>query len=178
MDAKSVWQTEALGRKVQVMSNREDAMMGALQGMTELLQSLVRRVEAIEANRAPASGPMPDSDEVAERALDALRGKNRPPKPSVTVTGCKSDLTDATFDAYLEDGVVKDLLNYKWPEGVHKRQSEGGIVPDGIVITSEGDDFTYRQWLYENYWKIDNRRFVSKALPKHVEAEAKALKAA
>jgi len=159
--------------------------VGALQEMTSVLQGLVRRVELLEETKAPTipSGPTPTSDEVAERALDALRGKNRPPKPSVTVERCKSDLTEATFDAYIEDGVVKDLLNYTHPENTGKHQRDGGIVPDGIKI-QEYDaamldgDFSYVQWRYENYWKVDNRRFIGKPLPKHVAAEAEAARKA
>lgn len=120
-----------------------------------------------------------------------------PPSPQAyRIVRCKSEETGATFDAHvvasksLPHGRITQLLNYKHPEGLYTFQRNGGRVPDehpilrdATAAPGEGRELQkhqlaplYLQWRYENFWKVDLRRYVGRELHPHLCADPMGIK--
>lgn len=128
------------------------------QGIVAALTALVERLERLEAKATP-EGRI-SADELQQRIVAEIRGKDRPLPPSEILKGCRSELTGGVFDAWIENGLVKELRNYVHAPGYDKHEAEGGRVPNGMPIDPE-DKFGYAKWLSDE-WRRDLAMFVGK----------------
>lgn len=141
--------------------------------VAEGVKPLAEKLERIEGSVVPPTTGM-TPDERHELMMSELRGKGRPGPPESTIEGCRSEDTGATFNARTVSGKVVNLDAYTLPAGLDKHVSEGGLVPEGMVITNEGDDWAYRQWVWTTFWQADLRRFIGKPLPPSARPRAAA----
>lgn len=175
----------------------KDATTSALEALVATNQALMTELRAMRESRPAAS---PDAalspDELAAKLMAEIRGqRDDVAKLGLVevVLGCKSDFTDATFDAEIHyetvtsggkiigkrpgPGKVVSLLHYKEPPAASIRTEDGGAVPmDMTEIGANGasvPSLSYGQWKWESYWQADIRRFVGRPLPEHVKREAK-----
>ena len=177
------------------MTERERAMMAAF---AETMRTVMTpMVEAMQRVGAPPEKPRAKTpDELHAQLMGELRGQTVDPIALGlvdVVEGCTSDVSGASFDAEVNfpiatidgkvagklpgPGRVVKLLNYKEPEGIRVHTRDGGLVPDGMVMTENygnGPEMAdgYKQWVWENFWQADLRRFVGKPLPAHIRADA------
>ena len=99
-------------------------------------------------------------DEARKRVIDEIRGVGRPMPEQMTVERCVSDDTGASFDLWIEGGIVKELRNYTPAPGYDKSVDEGGRVPRGMAIDPE-DKWGYARWLSDE-WRSDLARYVGR----------------
>lgn len=126
--------------------------------------------ELIAAMRAPAPPPPPNEEE--QFAQLQKMASERPFPPDVP-WGRVLSPTGATFVPRVipskahPKGRVVELLEYTYPEGVDRHQSDGGLVPDGhpILVTNKAGQMQsadYKQWRYLTFWRQDLTTYVSK----------------
>jgi hypothetical protein len=113
----------------------------------------------------------------------------------------KSPDTGATFTMIVIEskvwpsGRVTEIRDYKYPSGMYKTQSNGGIVPEGMPIYAdptkvgnhlpEGEDPPtgiltnhFKQWRWTQFYQTDLRQCVGKELRQHYCREADGMKTA
>lgn len=180
------------------MSKEEKGLAESLGDvLNRVLSPILDRLERLEnKGKAEEITPIDSPDELHEKLMASLRGQDQDLEPFHLIEvhqGCLSD-TGATFDAEVhypalrkggkivgrdaKRGLVKVLSNYTWPEGVDKHVSQGGLVPDGMEMKELSGQWigqetdAYRQWKYEEFYKADNKRYVGKPLPAHIQRVA------
>lgn len=137
--------------------------------------------EAIAKSGQPSALDMAG---ISKERQDALMGKTAKPMRFRKVPG-RSQETEATFTMIVVEsrkfpsGRVVRLEDYREPDGCFRPISQGGRVPDGATIWSDGQHYQpeagkrppknaihpyHRQFLYETYWKADLGRLVGKPL--------------
>jgi hypothetical protein len=144
--------------------------------MARTMEPIVRRMEELEKKGAPL--PRIGVDELATKVLGEIRGEGRPAPAIEELFALRSEDTGATFDVFIQGGKVSALPNYRYPEGIDKHASEGGLVPQGMSVTEEGDDWGYRLWRTKEFWIKDLTRFVGKPLPPSMRAQVQQKQAA
>jgi hypothetical protein len=129
--------------------------------------------KAIAEAMKPSIDPNMTPDERHQMVMRELRGVDRPPAHrSWIAKDCPSEDTGARFDADMRDEIVMTFASYTFPAGIDKNIADGGIVPDGIKVTEEGADYSYRHWRWTNFLQADLRRFVGKPLPPSARPKA------
>lgn len=118
-------------------------------------------------------------NEQFEAMMRGRRGLDEPKLPVVEVPNCKSHVTGATFTARITRGIVTEIAEYKHPAGTDLHIDQGGLVTNGLEIKDTHGQLHphYKQWLWENFWQLDIRTHVGRALPKYVQPEPEAVPA-
>lgn len=140
----------------------------------ESLEALIEaKVAARLAQNAQANV---SSDPLAKRLQDAAR----PEVQEETLVPCESPFTGARYTARVlksrawPQGRIVDLLDYKLPPGTDKHMNEGGLVPDGMIMSSpDGKGLThdYKWWRYTSFIQRDLREFNGKPLQSYCTVE-------
>ena len=120
---------------------------------------------------------------IASSVAAALRGMQEASKPNtiqeqakaarelppvdVTVIPDVRSQTGATMDLHVAHGIVCQIPNYRYPEGIEAHQDDGGIVPNGMPIRDGNGALTtvYKDWKYDEFWKADLNTFVGRPVP-------------
>lgn len=102
-----------------------------------------------------------NADELQKKIMNELRGVGRPSPPAETVERCVSEDTGASFDLWIEGGLVKELRNYVPAPGYDVSVEAGGRVPKGMKVDPD-DKVGYAKWLSDE-WRTDIRRYVGRA---------------
>lgn len=132
-------------------------------------------VEAGKTALPPQRSENPDTSFAEDVAR--VRGTANP-KRLVRHIPCVSLETGATFTARVQEsaahplGRIIALNSYAYPTGFDRHVKEGGLVPDGLQMrTSQGGLVPpYKQWLYEQFYKVDLNRYAGKAYTRALSA--------
>ncbi len=119
-------------------------------------------------------------NEQFEAMMRGRRGLDEPRIPVEVVPDCKSHQTGATFTAEITRGIVTGIVDYKHPSGIDLHIDQGGLVTNGLEIKDTHGQLhpQYKQWLWENFWQLDIRTHVGRALPGFVRPEVVAAEVA
>jgi hypothetical protein len=174
----------------------KDPTTVAMEMLAATNQALLAELKAMREGPAKVVEPVMTPDELAAKLMADIRGQSDDVARFglvEVVFNCKSDFTDATFDAEVHHdtvtsggkilgrrpgpGRVVKLINYTEPPEASVRVTDGGKVPMdmhelGVSGTSQ-PSLQYGQWKWENYWQADLKRFIGRPLPNHVRMEAK-----
>lgn len=157
------------------MSNREGtseltaALLDELRASREVtastLSMIVKMQERFDTAQAAQGGDpwQKRSEELKEQR------NNRPLREEVVTKDRISPFTGAMYDEKVVDGVVRDILNYRYPEWAVKRVADGGQIPNEMIALSPPDPYrmdrtaenvAYLQWRYVATYQIDLRAIV------------------
>lgn len=117
-------------------------------------------------------------DERVREQLDQIRGKNNPTAEEWLVP-CQSPANGARFTARLcakshhRNGVVVELLDYAFPEGMKVSRASGGICPLNPELMLSGKpgqsgiendemSFAWKRWMWETFERADSREIMGK----------------
>lgn len=125
---------------------------------------------------APAAAPAPHAstspisvEEFPGQYASILKAmRSRPAEAEPEPVTCVSPITGSSFRARIRaDGRVLELLEYAYPDGIDKHESDGGRVPNGSPIYNANGKFEahYLQWRWSEFWYADLRAWVGKKLP-------------
>jgi hypothetical protein len=152
------------------MGKIEDELQSLKEQLAKRDEQLDRALSLLEG-RGASMAEVSEDEKVAALVAD-LEGKTRPSPRQRLIPGL-SRRTGATFmfrvveSRGFKEGRIVELVDYKYPEGVDKHVQDGGIVPDGMMMTraDNGKELPlFRQWRYDNFWKSDLNEFIGKPL--------------
>lgn len=136
-------------------------------------EQLMKLIAEVRGQQAPHLPERPQGslspDQQVNALVDQVKGNDREPHkieevPSMSLETKATFLAVVTTSKSFPSGRVLALKDYTYPQGIDSHVTEGGLVPEGmaILLPNGNPDRTYKQWRWENFWKVDLARYVGK----------------